>query len=468
VTEHTIEEKIVERAQQKLKLDAMVVQSGRLKEKDKLSSGELLDAVRFGADKVFKSKDSSITDDDIDMILDSGKKKTQKMNEKLKSADKGDLLDFKLDGGISAQTFEGVDYSLAKAAQEEMFIMDIGKRERKTVAYNENQLYHEQLAALQGGVKKERKKKQARLPKVLRLPRMEDWQMYDRSALMKIQEEEELAFRSLPEEQQKAATAKPTDNISADGEPIVPTSDLQPLPPLLSEEKQARKTELLAEGFSSWKRQHYTAFVKGSAKFGRQNLEMIAVEVGKPLTEVQQYAAAFWDEEIGMKRISEHEYDRVVKMIDRGEKRLAEIGRLERATRILVSIFDNPWVELTFTHVNCKDKMFTPEEDRYLLCWAHKVCEQVVTMCPDICPLANTTVLFVCCVYSVWIRPMGCSEDGDPSKPQFSIRLFPEKCAYRDHWAAMRGANESSRKRGRASCQGERRRWWEREPSGRY
>ena len=97
VTEHTVEEKIVERAQQKLKLDAMVVQQGRLARKgDKLSRDDLIEAVRFGADKIFKSKDSSITDDDIDMILDAGKHKTQELNEKLQAADKGDLLDFKL------------------------------------------------------------------------------------------------------------------------------------------------------------------------------------------------------------------------------------------------------------------------------------------------------------------------------------------------------------------------------------
>ena len=35
VTENSIEEKVVERAQQKLKLDAMVVQSGRLEEGNK-------------------------------------------------------------------------------------------------------------------------------------------------------------------------------------------------------------------------------------------------------------------------------------------------------------------------------------------------------------------------------------------------------------------------------------------------
>lgn len=65
MTEDTIEQKVVERAQQKLKLDAMVVQQGRLNDKDKLSRDELLDAIRFGADKIFKSKDSSITDDDV-------------------------------------------------------------------------------------------------------------------------------------------------------------------------------------------------------------------------------------------------------------------------------------------------------------------------------------------------------------------------------------------------------------------
>ena len=47
--------------------------------------------------------------------------KIQELNDKLKAADKGDLLDFKLDGGLSAQTYEGVNYAvkdlaLAKAA----------------------------------------------------------------------------------------------------------------------------------------------------------------------------------------------------------------------------------------------------------------------------------------------------------------------------------------------------------------
>jgi len=193
VSENTVEEKIVERAQQKLKLDAMVVQQGRLKDKDKLSRNELLEAVRFGADKIFKSKDSSITDEDIDLIINAGKRKTQELNDKFQAADKGDLLDFKLDGNNNMQTFEGVDYSgnalaAAKAEVGMLGILDLGKRERKPVAnYNENKLYADQVAAMKGSKPKERKKKKPiRLPKSLRLPRMEEWQMFNRARLLAI------------------------------------------------------------------------------------------------------------------------------------------------------------------------------------------------------------------------------------------------------------------------------------------
>lgn len=384
VTEHTIEEKIVERAQQKLKLDAMVVQSGRLKDRDnKLSRDELLAAVRFGADKIFKSKDSSITDDDIDTILDAGTKKTQERNEKLQTADKGDLLDFKLDGS-SVQTFDGVDYSRsalnkAKADEEMLGLFDIGKRERKEANYNENSIYKQQMTALQS--KSPKKKKVFKLPKQFRLPRMEEWQMYDRAALMKIQEEEEAAFKELPEDIQKRAimmVKDPSSDFEASNA-VAPddltSSDVDApleLPPLLTEGRQTEKDKLLAEGFSDWKRHDYSLFVKASSAHGRDSIDKIAIEIGKSEASVREFATAFWGD-IGITRVAEHEYDRVCKLMERGEKRIEESKNLERATDVLVSHFDNPWAELKFTFVNCKDKMFTPEEDRHLLCWARKV-----------------------------------------------------------------------------------------------
>jgi SWI/SNF-related matrix-associated actin-dependent regulator of chromatin subfamily A member 5 len=396
VTEHTIEEKIVERAQQKLKLDAMVVQQGRLKEKDKLTRDELLEAVRFGADKIFKSKDSSITDEDIDLIINAGKQKTQELNDKLRAADKGDLLDFKLDGSSNMQTFEGVDYSnialaAAKAEAELFGILDVGKRERKQAIYNENKLYAEQLAVIQGK-KQAKKKKVIRLPKSLRLPRMEEWHMYNRTRLLAIQEEEELAFHALPEDVQKMATMKNGENVGAQdeatealNEPVdnVPNSGItgeeaklasEPieLPPLISDLVQKEKQELLAEGFSDWTRSHYTAFIKASAKHGRTNLTKIASEIGKSEEDTKKFVEAFWGD-LGRSRFSDHEYERVVNLIAKGEKKIAELKELERGTRVLISLFENPWEELEFTHVNTKDKLFSGDNDRYLLCWTHKV-----------------------------------------------------------------------------------------------
>ena len=53
VTEDTIEEKVVERAQQKLKLDAMVVQRGMLQGEKKLEKDEMLAAIRCSDLSIF-------------------------------------------------------------------------------------------------------------------------------------------------------------------------------------------------------------------------------------------------------------------------------------------------------------------------------------------------------------------------------------------------------------------------------
>ena len=46
-----------------------------------MSKNELLDSLRFGADKIFRSKDSSVTEADIDAILEEGRKRTEAMNK---------------------------------------------------------------------------------------------------------------------------------------------------------------------------------------------------------------------------------------------------------------------------------------------------------------------------------------------------------------------------------------------------
>jgi SWI/SNF-related matrix-associated actin-dependent regulator of chromatin subfamily A member 5 len=84
VTQDAIEEKIIERAEMKLRLDALVIQQGRLVEQNKaLSKDEMLTIIKFGADEIFKSKESTISDEDIDAIIAKGQAKTKELDEKL-------------------------------------------------------------------------------------------------------------------------------------------------------------------------------------------------------------------------------------------------------------------------------------------------------------------------------------------------------------------------------------------------
>jgi SWI/SNF-related matrix-associated actin-dependent regulator of chromatin subfamily A member 5 len=267
VTDETVEVKVVERAQQKLKLDAMVVQQGRLQEKEKkMTKQDLLDTLRFGADKIFRSKDSTISDADIDLILEEGRKRTDEMNEKIQTADKGDIYDFKLDGGMATQVFEGKDYSTKQAREAEMmamagFFIDPGKRERKNANYSET--------VTRAPADDDKRQK---LPRHLRLNKMEDWQFFDKARLTELQAEEIRLFDALVER----GEAPQAGNI---GKFVM-------LPPDLHEEK----TQLLAAGFGDWTRVHFNNFVRASAKHGRHEFEKIAKDVGRPVEETRRYS----------------------------------------------------------------------------------------------------------------------------------------------------------------------------------
>lgn len=124
ITENTVEERIVERAEMKLQLDSIVIQqgtapvdildllfpvsnlhywskclgnatdwlvcvycvcsAGRLVDPNanKLGKDEMLSIIRHGATHVFASKESDITDDDIDEILERGEKKVRTQTDK--------------------------------------------------------------------------------------------------------------------------------------------------------------------------------------------------------------------------------------------------------------------------------------------------------------------------------------------------------------------------------------------------
>ena len=61
---------MIEKALKKLKLDAMVIQQGRMQDSNKtVGKDDLLSMVRYGAELVFSGGGGTVTDEDIDAII---------------------------------------------------------------------------------------------------------------------------------------------------------------------------------------------------------------------------------------------------------------------------------------------------------------------------------------------------------------------------------------------------------------
>jgi len=168
-----VEEKIVERAEVKLRLDKLVIQQGRLvdNQKNALNKDEMLNMIRHGANHVFQSKDSEITDEDIDTILRKGEEKTEEMKQKLESLGESSLRNFTLDAQTesSLYTFEGEDY------REKQKLVSIGswieppKRERKA-NYAVDAYFREALRTSEP--------KQPKAPRPPKQPLVQDFQFF--------------------------------------------------------------------------------------------------------------------------------------------------------------------------------------------------------------------------------------------------------------------------------------------------
>jgi SWI/SNF-related matrix-associated actin-dependent regulator of chromatin subfamily A member 5 len=154
VTENAVEEKVLERAAQKLRLDQLVIQQGRSEHKSKgafpsvsssLSSAELtrfsllafataankdelVDMIQHGAEKIINSAESMDVQDDIDDIIKRGEERTAELNSKYAQLNFDDLQVFKSE---TTTNWEGEDYGGAKKKVGLLWI-EPSKRERKS------------------------------------------------------------------------------------------------------------------------------------------------------------------------------------------------------------------------------------------------------------------------------------------------------------------------------------------------
>ncbi|XP_021935559.1 chromatin-remodeling complex ATPase chain Iswi isoform X2 [Zootermopsis nevadensis] len=359
ITENTVEEKIVERAEVKLRLDKLVIQQGRLvdNKQNQLNKDEMLNMIRYGANQVFASKDSAITDEDIDTILQKGESKTEEMRQKLATMGESTLRNFTLDapGTDSVYQFEGEDY------REKQKVLGIGswieppKRERKA-NYAVDAYFREALRVSEP--------KAPKAPRPPKQPIVQDFQFFP-PRLFELLDQEIYYFRKTVGYKVPKNPELGSDASRIQKEEQRKIDDAQPL----TEDEVVEKEKLLTQGFTNWTKRDFNQFIKANEKYGRDDIDNIAKDVeGKTPDEVMQYSSVFWE------RCHElQDIDRIMAQIDRGETKIQRRASIKKALDAKMARYRAPFHQLRIAYGTNKGKNYTEEEDRFLVCMLHKL-----------------------------------------------------------------------------------------------
>ncbi|KAI9758913.1 MAG: hypothetical protein M4579_002724 [Chaenotheca gracillima] len=364
VTESAIEEKVLERAAQKLRLDQLVIQQGRAQQQAKAaaSKDDLLNMIQHGAEAVFSSKGATgalaskpeLSEDDIDAILKHGEQRTAELNARYEKLGIDDLQKFTSD---SAYEWNGEDFTNRK---KEIGISWINpaKRERKEQSYSMDKYYRQALST--GGRTADTKPKAPRAPKQIAV---HDYQFFP-PLLRDLQERETAYFRKEIAYKVPLPDGTEEDASEREAERDLEQKEIDNATPL-TEEEQEQKSRLSEEGFAHWNRRDFQQFINGSARHGRKNYREIAEDVdSKTEEEVKDYASVFW------RRFSEiTDYPKYISVIDVGEEKSRKINHQRKMLRKKMEMYRVPLQQLKINYSvsTTNKKVYTEEEDRFLL-----------------------------------------------------------------------------------------------------
>ncbi|KAL6859638.1 SNF2 family N-terminal domain-containing protein [Trichoderma novae-zelandiae] len=364
VTENAIEEKVLERAAQKLRLDQVVIQQGRAQVAAKAAANkdELLSMIQHGAEKVFQSKgstddaankDKELDDEDIDEILSRGESRTKELNARYEKLGIEDLQKFTSE---SAYEWNGENFAQAKK-NIGMNWINPSKRERREQSYSMDKYFRQ---AMYPNPKTEVKPKAPRAPKQVPI---HDYQFYP-PRLQDLQDRETAFYRK--EIGYKVPLADGDDDTLSEreAERALEQQEIDTATPL-TEEERAEKEELSTQGFGNWNRRDFQQFINGSGKYGRTDYQGISNEIdSKTTAEIRAYAKVFWQ------RYTEiADYPKYIKIIEDGEERTRRIDHQGKLLRKKMQQYRVPLQQLKINYSvsTTNKKVYTEEEDRFLL-----------------------------------------------------------------------------------------------------
>ena len=353
VTEHAIEERILERATQKLRLDQLVIQQGRAQQANKAqqSKDDLVDMIQHSAEKIISSKDDLLINEDIDAIISRGEERTQALQAKYQSLNLDDLNNFKSD---TVYNWEGNDFSERKPLGQ--LWIEPSKRERKQ-NYSVDSYYRDAM----------RVTAKPAAPKAPRAPRqinINDFQFYP-ARLSELQERETAAYQrsigyKVPlREAKEGETAAEVEAERGEEQAFIDSAEA------LTEAENEEKEALAQQGFSDWSRREFQAFIKGCERYGRKAYAAIAAEMPdgvKTEREVKEYSKVFWE------RVDElQDSAKLVTRIEEGEAKLAKMQAHENVLKKRIAATRQPLQQLKLTYGQARGKSYSEEEDRFLL-----------------------------------------------------------------------------------------------------
>jgi SWI/SNF-related matrix-associated actin-dependent regulator of chromatin subfamily A member 5 len=406
VTEGTVEEKIIERADRKLFLDAAVIQQGRLAEQhSSLEKDELMKMVRFGADQILNCKGGTYTDEDIDALIARGEERTIAMQAKLQTDVKHNLANFTLladdENGIDTFSFGGKNYREDSKKNLGNFIT-LPQRERKR-NYDVNEYFRDIQGSLASKPQAEPGKK-----KIRKGPATHDFQLFDQQRLKELAEMEASLIvkrndilSQIKQLRDKAKSLPVGSKSSTEIMALADQMDVELCNYQLSKEEREEYQRLQEEGFPDWSRKDFKCFTLALERYGRYNLPAVLNamedECGKSNADVKMYYVQFW---LHYTRIADHE--KVMERITKGEQKINRLRKIrdaiqEKVERHLEDVYGSffwdanqgseqvksmpsvaellqySWPKMKINYGNSgKGRCYQEEEDAFLICMMHR------------------------------------------------------------------------------------------------
>lgn len=362
VTENAVEEKVLERAAQKLRLDQLVIQQGRASQtvnKNSNNKDDLVKMIQHGAENIFNTSGSTIKDDDIDSVLKRGEERTAELSAKYSNLGLDDLQKFTSEG--SAYEWNGEDFTKKSKLGNSIAWINPSKRERKEQTYSIDNYYKDILQA----------SKTNSTPRTQRAPKqiaIQEFQFLP-DRLRELQEKELASYRKAVGFKFSTADITEVDEGETKEQRRRKENQIIEKSTPLTEEEVEEKKKIIEDGFSDWSKRDFTNYIHQSARYGRNNYQAISKEFNdRSPEEIERYAKVFWE------RYTEIEgYERYIAQIEAGEERLKKLQLQQKHLRQKIEKYKAPQFEMEITYpANNSKKNYTVDEDRFILIMADK------------------------------------------------------------------------------------------------